>query len=314
MTQKKQFWIAQIILVAVAIFSVFGADLLSSRAPDRTKRLSLLEIGGSDAFFELRHLSPIMNLSLTIDGRPATNLYIANAHFQNPGTNAITEDDYSEPLTVSIPPPWQILAVASSEILPDVQINWSRVDDQTFSGGTPLINPGDSFSPAVYLTNPAFAPGEKTPPGERVYPRWRVRVKEMREIEIRSIDDLLAENPFQSGVSVALSGWSLVFVLSIAPSLFISTLYLARRAALLPKLTIPVVLTLTGASLLSFASAEATATYLFPPLFVQFTWLTHLLNIPFIAIQTSILAYLYYLVRSSSTNKTRPITEQDPPR
>jgi len=156
-----------------------------------------------------------------------------------------------------------------------------------------LLNPGDVVSVNVYLTNTEYAGAGAKDKQLKPDIEWKVRITNL---------SALSESPSERSltlfsIDVHLGDWSLAFTIIAALIFQALYLHLLSHAGLLRDWTWQSIALVLGASLLSFAAAESSATYLFGhPLGRMFgvnIGVTHWLNAPWILLHVGILALLY---------------------
>jgi hypothetical protein len=204
--------------------------------------------------------------------------------------------DFYENLSVTVDRPWKIIAVENKEFLsPEIRLRWKRVNDTRFEAEPVLLNPGDRVDPVVYLTDTEFVDmGSPTSAAGRKGPvlRWNARIANLRGFS--DPPDLLAN---ESGIVVQLSGWALPFTLFAAVLFQALYMQLLSRAGFLPDWSWRSTSLVLCASLLAFAAAESSATYLFPNYLTRMTGVNHWLNAPWIVAHVFALLFLYWKAR-----------------
>ena len=114
-----------------------------------------------------------------------------------------------------------------------------------------------------------------------------------------SIMERLGRAP--SGIDVHLSGWALPFTIVAALLFQALYLHLLFRTGFLRDWTWRSITLVLGASLLSFAAAESSATYLFGSTLTELVGVNHWINAPWIVLHVGVLIFLYQKARTLPT-------------
>lgn len=68
------------------------------------------------------------DIKLVIDGVPTNSVNLFSFSVSNTGRNPIIPSDYIEPIQISVPDPWQLLAVETDmSSSSTIRLNWTRV-------------------------------------------------------------------------------------------------------------------------------------------------------------------------------------------
>jgi hypothetical protein len=295
---ENRFWQALLILATLAPAFVAAYDLYGREAAPE-KRVELTRFAPIDPLKDLSILGDRVTLSLQAAGHAINNLVIVKGALRNAGRTPIVPSDYHESLSVNVERPWTIVAVENGDLFIGVPFRWKRVSDTRFEADPALLNPGDYVSANVYLTNIRFEPQSTSDKQPEARVEWRVRITGLKALtEPPSLLDRLQARSFVA--IVRLTGWPLIFTIAGAALFQAVYLRLLSRARFLQQWTWRSIVLVVGASLLSFAAAESSATYVFgPPLAPLESSVDHWRNAPWIALHVAVLAFLYWRGRST---------------
>jgi hypothetical protein len=295
---EQRLWNVLLVFAALlpAFVPAYFAYDLYARGPTPEKYLELSKFSAIDPLKDLSILGDRVTLSLQVAGQAINNLVIVKGFLRNAGRTPIVPSDYHERLSVNVERPWKIVAVENGDII-GVPFRWTRVSDTRFEADPALLNPGDLVSANVYLTNTRFE-AQSTPDKQpEAQVEWRVRITNLRGFSIApSLLERLQARSF--GATVRLSGWSLIFTIVSAALFQAVYLHLLSRARFLRQWTWRAIVLVVGASLLSFAAAESSATYIFGAPLAPFESVDHWINSPWIALHVVVLVLLYLRARS----------------
>lgn len=282
--------IGTLVVAATAAVPVYVSYDLWGRGSAPEKDVELTRFG---IINPLRDLSFITgggtSLSLRFNDQPADNLVIASTQLKNVGKSPIVPADYVGPLTVSVKPPWKIVAVANSSLWTSgVQLKWKRVDDLHFEAEPALLNPGDVVWTYVYATTiDGLSSGPDVPKPEV---EWAARIVNLRAFRETAKEDYTGRF---WGVIVELSGWGVPFTLASATLFLAIYLRLLVSIRLLRNWRMKSIGIVLWCSLLSFSVAECIATYLFGTSMTRVAGVSHWLNAPPILLHVAFIAYLW---------------------
>jgi hypothetical protein len=153
MDKETRIWTAATLAVAL-LTGVPGivAALSTEKPPAAPERaLELTTLTSSDALANMNALGKRLSIRLRIDKEEISNVATQIVSLQNIGSMAIMPGDFVEPLSVSVSPPWKIVAVQNGS--EDIPIVWTRKDDTTFVASKTSINPGERLVETVYATD-----------------------------------------------------------------------------------------------------------------------------------------------------------------
>ena len=298
MSAENRLWQALsivVVLLTAAVPAYVTYDVYR-RGPAPEKQVELTRFPPIDPMRDLSALGDRVTLSLRVEDQVMNNLVIAKAFLRNAGAVPIVSSDYHENLSITVKKPWKIVSVENSkDFVPGIEFRWRRISDTRFEAEPALLNPGDLVSTNVYLTNTQFAGASATEKQPEVQVEWKARVTNLRAFtEPPSLSDRLNRTAF--GIDVHLAGWGLPFTI-IAALLFQALyLHLLSRSGFLRGWTWRSITLVLGASLLSFAAAESSATYFFGhPLSELFgLGVNHWINAPWIVLHAGALGVLYW--------------------
>lgn len=296
MKAEERFW--QIVLVLVGLFSasapIYIAYDLYHRGPTAEKRIELKEYSLIDLKSDLSVLGDEVGFSVRFKDETLDNLVIAKAWFKNAGTSPILPDDFHENLSVSTLKPWRIVAVENANDLPDdIELTWVKANAYRFEAKPTLLNPGDTVTAVVYLTN--IEPENKRAAFRLndVKLKWDARITNLPKLTKvqTSFTELFMKNGW--GFVVYLTGWSLVS--TIFGALLFQALYmhLLIRAGYIKSFSFYSILVLLFASVLSFSAAESISYYLFPNFLYYLGGPNYPVNITIIVLNMFLLVWLY---------------------
>jgi hypothetical protein len=164
---------------------IYVAYDIYDRGPAPEKRLELKHWFVTNPTKNLSSLANKAHLILTVEDKTVGNLVIAHDLLRNTGRVPVLPSDYFQNLTVSVSPPWYIVAVESSKDgLGNVPLRWKRNSDTQFEAEPSLLNPGDSVSTVVYLTNTNVAKTLSIGPDPTTL--WDARITNLRMISTAS--------------------------------------------------------------------------------------------------------------------------------
>lgn len=262
-------------------------------------RIKLTDLTPVNPIRDLNTFPGETTLELKFQDQVLNNISIGNVFLENVGVDPILPQDFYEPITVGVNPPWKIVSVLNEELANlYLKVVWERIDDQHYAAKPCLINPGDKVSARVYITNTdqknTTLDNIKSPSLE-----WTTRVPRMKGFEK---DDFSIDERDKDlfPLSVHIDGYGLLYVLIAGPVFFAATFYLSCANGLIIPTRKRTVLLVTAEALLGFAAAESIVTYIFPPLRVQLVGVEHNINLPFIILQAGVLVALFIAARLSA--------------
>jgi len=292
---------AVVVLLTIAVPAYVAYDIYG-RGPIPEKRVELFQYAQIDPLRDLSTLGERASFSLRLEKQTINNLVIVRASLENKGGVPILPTDFYEKLSVSVDKPWKIVAVENRSIIsPKIQLRWKRVSDSRFEAEPALLNPGDRVDTTIYLTNTEFSDGTSPERGwKEPDVKWDARIANLRGFS--EAPDPLARFGGGFGIVVRLSGWALAFTLVAALLFQALYLHLLSRAGFLRDWRWPSISLVLGASMLAFAAAEGSATYLFPDYLTEMTGVDHWLNAPVIIVHALALFFLYWKARPRSSD------------
>jgi hypothetical protein len=254
--------IVTVIGIAVPAYVAYE---LYSRGPSPEKRLEVEHSFTMNPAKNLSTLASKAHLTLTVEGKTVSNLVIAYDVLRNVGHAPLLPTDYFENLTVSVAPPWNIVIVDSSVGWQgNVSLRWKRKSDTTFEAEPSLLNPGDTVSTAIYLTNAqTLSDGDLGTTADPII-KWDARIINLPAISTRPSEHFDEGGDKYFPIEVRLHGHALLFTLITAMLFEAVYINLLVRAGLLHRIDWRAISLVLCASLLSFSAAESSAWYLFP--------------------------------------------------
>ncbi len=295
MTTENRFW--QMVLIFVGLLTAFVPAYVSydlyGRGAIPERRIELNQMSVINPLRDLSGLGGKVSLLIRSQTESIDNIVIAKAYLRNVGRTPIVPTDYYEKISVNVKKPWKILAVGSDEPFREVEFKWNRVSDNRFEAVPALLNPGDTVSTMVYLTNTEH--GRLSPPEKPEEPNveWKARIVNMTTFtHPPNLFNQIAERNW--GINVDLTGWALLFTIAAAMLFLALYLHLLSRASLLGGMGVTAIFIVLGASFLSFAAAESMATYLFGNTrSILGIGVEHWINAPWIILHIIFLILLY---------------------
>lgn len=304
MRHEERLW--QTVALAAVLLTAFVPGYVTyevyRRGPSPEKRVEVTTLSTINPMKGLGALGDRITFTLRVEEQTLNNLFISYAFLRNTGSVPIVPTDYHENLSVNVPPPWKIVSVEAlgRDTPRGIVLRWKRASDTRFEAEPALLNPGDMVSTTIYLTNTSLKTiqdvekeADKEPTVE-----WKTRITNLRELSSPPPKTFT----FGMGLSpvyVYLRGASLAF--TVVGALLFQALYLLLldRAGLVERRTWQAVVFVLGASFLSFAAAESSATYIFGD---PFTHLfggspNHWLNAPWIVAHAVVVTWLYWRTR-----------------
>jgi hypothetical protein len=299
MSDESLFWkvLSLVVILLTAFVPAYVAYDLYSRGPSPEKHIELERVPTIDALRDISQEG--IRVKLTLNEQPIDNLSISSATIKNAGSVPVLPIDYHEKLSVSVNEPWKIINVNNSYPKHFVQLHWKRVNDTKFEAEPALLNPGDIVSTKVYLTNTKFGAISILDKASEPQVTWSVRIVNLPAFyEPPSFLERVQGKYF--GFEVNLSGWGLPFTIVAALLFQALYLHLLSCAGFLNGWNWRVIAVILCVSLLSFAAAESSATYLFGNIRTEIQGVQHWANAPFIMIHILVLCFLYRKARKAS--------------
>lgn len=230
------------------------------------------------------------------------NIVVVKAWLRNVGRAPILPSDYHENISVNVKKPWRIVAVENAnDLFRGVEFRWKRVSDIRFEAAPSLLNPGDSVSTNIYLTNTQFDKESGSDKPSEVNVEWKARIVNLRAFTEPPNPLDFARRSYW-GIKVDLSGWALPFSI-VAAMLFLALyLHLLSRAGFVRDMRPTAILLVLGSSFLSFAAAESMAAYLFGNTHSKLFGVDHWMNAPWIILHSVLLIFLYRKAKRGRAN------------
>jgi len=203
-------------------------------------------------------------LNLSVGDKTFNNVVITSFTLRNTGKSPVVPSDYQEPMTVTVKPPWQIIAIENDPTFEDITgitLVWDRVSDQRFEAKPALINPGDYIVETVYLTNTAFKSAQKLAPFPEVDIAIKARITNMQRFT--TAPSLFDQLKTPIGFTVYLDGPAVLFTVVVASIFLFWYLILLRKSSLLALVDYKSRLIVVGLAILSISVAEVIAYYIF---------------------------------------------------
>jgi hypothetical protein len=279
---------------------VYVAYDLYNRGSAPEKLVELRRLPPINPLSDLSPLGDRATLSLKVENQSIDNLVIVESIMRNIGNSPILPSDYHGPLMVSVSSPWKIVAVGNQTDFP-VRLHWTRVSDTVFEAQPALLNPDDAVATMVYVTNKKFDPFSTDLDQSEPWVEWNARITNLRAFyEPPDIFEQFRSRKF--GIQIQLQGYSLVFTIAFA--LLSQALYLRllSKSGYLRGWDWSTIGLIVCASLLSFAAAESSATYLFGTDLTDLWGIDHRLNAPPIIVHVLALLFLYQKARMRATS------------
>ncbi len=313
------------LVVALAIYPIWASYDLHDHGPEPEKHLQLSQMGTINPLKDLQPLSPNKDVELKIGEQTVPNLFIAHAYLTNTGKSPILPTDFHEKVSVNVTAPWAIIAIENSKsILHGVAFEWKQVNPQRFEATPTLLNPGDSTSSVVYLTNPSL--GQLTDVKSLDEPKitWNARIVNLRTIEETKAlsEEWISRLTGSLRFFVFLSGKKLWFVWIAGLANFGFLIHLLDRSKILPsKWNWKSIIMIVFAAAMSASAAECSGTYIFGD--GIFSWLAeiagpaakellgtdHLWNAPPIVINATVILVLLNLPKKTLKERNRKRVE-----
>lgn len=299
MNTESRLW--QIIFVIVGLLTAFVPAYVSydlyGRGPILEKKIEL-KISFINPLEDLAGLGNKVSLSTRSQTLNIDNIIIARTSISNVGRAPIVPNDYYERISVNVKKPWKILAVGNDSLFRGVEFKWNRISDSSFEAVPALLNPGDIVSANVYLTNTGDEKLSKIEKTAKPEIEWKARIVNMPAFTIApDIASVFKKHVW--GVTIDLAGWAVPFTIGAAMLFLALYLHLLTQASLLRGMGVGGIMTVLGASFLSFAAAESMATYLFNNTIYALLnrGTPHLLNAPWIILHVFFLVFLLVKVK-----------------
>jgi hypothetical protein len=128
----------------------------------------------------------VNNIALLINGTEAEYLTAFYYTIENTGSAPIVLTDYVKPVSVSVDPPWELLAVDSDPTDPYIKdVHWTRVSSTTFEMQPSLLNPGDKSWTVILVKEPNQRPLENKGPELH----WNARITNIRQLNFESAEE-----------------------------------------------------------------------------------------------------------------------------
>jgi len=190
---------------------IYSAYDLNSRGQSPKKNINVTYFGAVNALEDLSSLGPSLSLSIKNKDQELDNIQIIQTQLENAGSVPVLPSDIFKNLSISVSDPWHIVAVANFSAIKNIFIplQWSQISETEFEAAPALLNPGDKVWVKVYITNPRY-PSEVSAPKIQ----WNGRIANLKSFA--NSPDLVSQlRAKQWGAVVDLSGWSLIFTISI---------------------------------------------------------------------------------------------------
>jgi hypothetical protein len=256
-----------VVMLLIALPPLYATYDVHGRGAIPAKEIQLITVT-SDPMRDLTALGS--KVAVTIESKPISNLRIAQAFLSNVGRAPILPTDYFEPIRVTVPEPWKIIAIGDGQLanFTDTKLLWQRISDREYEAKPVLINPGDQISTSVYLTNTL---SEAQDSHADVNPKWTARIANLSAITVKTGKDLIAPRLGSSlGIAIMVQGWAIAFLVCAAAAYLAVYLHLILRSATIAA-TWRVVGVILVCSIMSFSLAEVTTDFLFSGLLSELT-------------------------------------------
>jgi hypothetical protein len=279
-----------------------GCTERTEAAPAPEKALTLATLPSSDALANVNALGKHLDIRLRIDNTEISNIATQILSLENTGNVPIMPADFSEPLSLTVSPPWKIVAVQNSS--KDIPFEWTRKDDETFIAPHILINPGDHLVETVYATDLTLnrrAASEQSP---TLAVEVHARIVNMKGFS--SLRATIANVRIPQGLfAIYIDGYGVVFLIATASALLYWYVRLLQRARMFTPESYHGALLIVVAALLSFATAEVLTYYAFGTLSIismfmhgSPLWAREWLNWLVLSLHAIASVYLYVRARS----------------
>jgi hypothetical protein len=250
-----------------------------------------------------------IQLSLMIGNEPVkNNLVVSTIGIINTGSVAIIPSDYYTNLSINVDKQWKILAVINATWAE--RPVWKKVTDQQFEASPELLNPGDTITVFLYVTNTEH---ERLAQQQLIQlkPTWSAHILNLKSITevtnpfVEIVRDPLIKFPFVvvlygSGLMVTLFGTIFLMIIYINLLYDLSYLKGSRWQS---------VGAMIGVGILSLTSSEAMTTYLFPNIWVRLTGgISNWLNMPWIVLNLVMLVWLSWKAWNARARSLLPHT------
>lgn len=304
MNREKVVW--NILYLIVAILPVAATAYVSydiaRKGPSPIKKVELHKMPFINPMNDLATLGKEGSLSLNIRGQSANNFIIGKQWIRNAGDAPILPSDYHEKISINVQSPWKILAVENSDDLPKaIEFKWKKISDTKFEAEPALLNPGDTVSTNIYLTYTQIGKPPYTGKSSAVDTQWKARIVNMNDFIDVPYYSIESNRPGTrsdiSGVQLFLYGWNYIFVFTVACLFFAIYLHMLNASGIVTNVNNVTIIIIIASGLLSFAAAEATATYLMPNIFIKLSGANHLLNAPWIILHVMFILVLLYKIK-----------------
>ena len=225
-------------------------------------------------------------INLSVDNVPVTNLVVSIISITNTGQVAILPSDFYTNLSINVDKQWKILFLVNAG---QNQPVWKKVNDQQFEVSPELLNPGDSMTVVLYVTNIQYE-HLTLAQTEQFKPFWSAHI-----LNIKSITE--QTNPItgfsQTPFFILLYG--LTLVVTLLGTIFFMTIYVNLLYDLdyIRSVRWQSVVSIVGVGLISLTSSEAMATYLFPNVYLFLTGsISNWMNMPWIVLNLVLMVWL----------------------
>ena len=268
---KLKDWIQLVTTNLVVIFTTYyiisSGDQIQQKGSNPEKKLIFIPPTSINPFKDLEGLSGVSKVSLKLGERAVSNLKIVKTSIKNVGISPILPSDFFENITVKAPEPWEIIAIPDSTLEKNgPTLIWQKINDKQYVAKPVLINPGDSISTTVYLTDPRVDRPQETKSDTDPKLNWTARITNLKEFpKYANLDDTVSRMTtlFNTHVYVILSDWNLVY--TFIAGMFNAAILIAliSKRKWLPKLNLKSTLVIVLVMALSVAVGETSKTYLF---------------------------------------------------
>ncbi|WP_215754105.1 hypothetical protein [Acetobacter sp. P5B1] len=250
----------------------FFATVFSSISAPIYEHLTSVNSDGNPIHLEYEEIGPTNPFALTkIEAKrlpheftkPLDDLKIIRTDvifFNNTGDHAVDTKNTFKPITLTVQKPWEISDIKSGQCKECINVEWKKLDNQTFQMMPTLINPKDSFYiDVLFSTNQTGDDSKIQAPDVKI----DARIEGMSSLENKSkkINEIEKEKIRLSwGIIVFQEGWGSIFCIVYIFSFSFLFVYFSEKTiikniSMLKKTTI-----YSFYSVICVSSAEAVST------------------------------------------------------
>lgn len=248
------------------------------------------------------------NIQYYIDGKRYNNLISSVFYITNSGNKPIEPDDFYKPITLSTGHDLEVVDLSVTATIPrDLDADWAKNNDQSYSMKPALLNPGDLI--AVNILLKPMEGVEFSDYIDKDIVEWTARIKNVLKLSIKNVYEgvllrsYVVPDAFTfkdllegTGFIIELNYKSLpLFLVLIFTFSFLGFLLISPNISRKEKLLIIINV------FLSISTSEIIVFYIFGSTFARSG--DYIINLPLVVIHLLFFIYLYYAYRKHALTK-----------